>query len=330
MTVSLALRNYPRISVKRRRQIQQLAKKFGYRPNPLVSALMAGRKNSITYRMSSTLACIDGCDNVADLEALPWWNWHVQGIKERAQELGFTVDSFHARDFNFNDACLNSVLKARGIRGIVFLQASNLDKDVKLEWEYFACVKMLNWYPKARLHYVRGDDAAGLQLALEKLTCYGYTRIGLALPSSIDYILILGVFQNYQTQIHSTGRIPFFSSNYFPGENYRTHGDLHRWYCRHRPDVIIAYGFDYHEELVPFGIRVPEDVAWVKVGIYQYDRKTAGIGGTNSQAVGRAAVDVIAQQLFTNSYGLPGNHMTVMISTNEQWVDGVTVPKKRR
>ena len=43
-TVSRALRGDPRISVEMRQRVETLAKNTGYRPNPLVSALMASRR----------------------------------------------------------------------------------------------------------------------------------------------------------------------------------------------------------------------------------------------------------------------------------------------
>src|SRR5258708_2570768 len=43
-TVSLALRDHPRIPLKTRQRIQAAAKKLGYRANPLVAALMRSRR----------------------------------------------------------------------------------------------------------------------------------------------------------------------------------------------------------------------------------------------------------------------------------------------
>jgi transcriptional regulator with XRE-family HTH domain len=43
-TVSRALRGDPRISAEMRQRVETLAKNAGYRPNPLVSALMANRR----------------------------------------------------------------------------------------------------------------------------------------------------------------------------------------------------------------------------------------------------------------------------------------------
>src|SRR5579862_415818 len=50
-TVSLALRNDPRLPAETRRRIHEVARRMGYAPNPLVSALMSQvTKRKVGYR----------------------------------------------------------------------------------------------------------------------------------------------------------------------------------------------------------------------------------------------------------------------------------------
>ena len=46
-TVSKALRNAPDVSAAKRKAVQDIALEMGYRPNPLVSALMACRASKV-------------------------------------------------------------------------------------------------------------------------------------------------------------------------------------------------------------------------------------------------------------------------------------------
>lgn len=55
-TVSLALRSHPRIPENTRKRIQQVAEEMGYRPNPLVSALIAQRRLGLAFSSGSVLA----------------------------------------------------------------------------------------------------------------------------------------------------------------------------------------------------------------------------------------------------------------------------------
>ncbi|HRP04381.1 MAG TPA: LacI family DNA-binding transcriptional regulator, partial [Opitutaceae bacterium] len=57
-TVSLALRNHPRLPESTRRRIQSLAKRMGYAPDPLLRALVAYRGRVIERRNVPTLAYV--------------------------------------------------------------------------------------------------------------------------------------------------------------------------------------------------------------------------------------------------------------------------------
>ena len=57
-TVSLALRNHPRLPETTRRRIQALAKKMGYAPDPFLRALVAYRGGVIERRNTPTLAYV--------------------------------------------------------------------------------------------------------------------------------------------------------------------------------------------------------------------------------------------------------------------------------
>ena len=61
------------------------------------------------------------------------------------------------------------------------------------------------------------------------------------------------------------------------------------------------------------------------------DKTDGTIAGTLSpwKKVGRAAVDLIVEQLYTNSYGLPDASKTFTVHGAE-WVDGATVPVKKQ
>ncbi len=57
-TVALALRNSSKVAASTRAKIQRVAQKLGYRPNPLVSALMAQKRALKKPEFSSVLAYV--------------------------------------------------------------------------------------------------------------------------------------------------------------------------------------------------------------------------------------------------------------------------------
>src|SRR5882762_6787627 len=56
MTVSRALRNQSNLSSETRDRVQAIAEEMGYRPNPLVAALMTYRRSARRIDKSQTLA----------------------------------------------------------------------------------------------------------------------------------------------------------------------------------------------------------------------------------------------------------------------------------
>ncbi|MEJ1971051.1 MAG: helix-turn-helix domain-containing protein [Lacunisphaera sp.] len=57
-TVSLAMRNHPRLPEATRKRIRALADEMGYRPDPLLRALVAYRGGVIERRNTPTLAYV--------------------------------------------------------------------------------------------------------------------------------------------------------------------------------------------------------------------------------------------------------------------------------
>lgn len=327
MTVSMAMRNSPEISAARRKQIQQLAKRLGYRPNPLISALITSRRHGRLTDVT-TIAVIDSHADPLLQKQIPASQQRIKGIEERAQELGFKVDLVHAALYDFKDTRINAVLKNRGIRGVIFDTGIDPKKDIILDWEHFALVKTVAFYPKMRLHIVHSNPGDAIRMTLDKLTGYGYKKIGLAISEASNNTLdniVTGTFFDYQSQIPAKQRVPVFRPLYPWGPEYRKEGDLCQWYRRHRPDVIVSHEFNYHDELELFGVKAPKDVAWAKYAVPDHDKKMAGTI-IHAHEVGRAAVDLLVQQLYSNTYGIPRVPTKLMVSCAE-WIDGPTVPK---
>src|SRR5262245_17339141 len=91
MTVSLALRNHPRISAATRQRLQALAAAHGYRPDPVVSKLMSHLR---TRSVQRTQAALCGLRLRPGPRVLPYdYTAEVTaGARARAASLGFRFD----------------------------------------------------------------------------------------------------------------------------------------------------------------------------------------------------------------------------------------------
>src|SRR5438552_3565483 len=92
-TVSLALRNHPSIPPPTRTRIQKLAEQMGYRPNPLVSALMAYQRTTQAIRPTGlTLAVV-----IDFPRSTSTWRQYLSedllaAAGARARELGYNIE----------------------------------------------------------------------------------------------------------------------------------------------------------------------------------------------------------------------------------------------
>lgn len=323
--VSLAMRNSPRVSTARRQKIRKIAAELGYRPNPLVSALMTTRKTK-SYPNIVNIVWVDGyteqefrADRLEELK--------LKGVKERADELGLQLECFHGWQTNWSFKQLERILKSRGLRGVIFGSA-RVDVDVVLDWSSFACVKTISYFPSANLHQVRSYPLDNTRKMIVRLTDYGYRRIGLAIPESdtvtADHI-VMSPFYHYQSNIPLKERVPVFKPINVSAKGKKN--SLYAWYLKYRPDVVIAYAFDFHNELERNRVKVPDDVAWAQLSMAKTDGSVAGTFSHHDE-VGRTAVDLLAELLYTNSCGLPRYPKVVSVPCAE-WVDGVSVPAKK-
>ncbi len=93
-TVSLALRNHPRIPVETRNRIHKIAKELGYTPDPMLSALANYRERGRPVTFHGTLAWIAATADDFDWRKSEHYTRYFQGAKNRAAERGYKLEPF--------------------------------------------------------------------------------------------------------------------------------------------------------------------------------------------------------------------------------------------
>lgn len=303
--VSMALRRHPRIAPATCDRVLGLAKKLGYRPNPLVSALMGqlhGRRRS------------DQSPVIAEINAWPPerdpWNSPTlfaefrQGARERAAELGFVMESFRYGRQAGERRHLERLLAARGIEGVFVVPVPN-DLAVELTWERVAAATLGHSLTSPRLHRAAVDQYANTWNLLEALRARGLWAIGLAQSRAAGDRLQhawLGAFEAW-ARLHPELTVPALV---FDPSDARA---VDVWLRRSGARVVV-----HHEEEVGRAIRRlparqrPE--AW-DLGLYGKSAR-CGIDPCRA-AVGAAVVDLIVAQLNRNERGLPAVPKTLLI-----------------
>lgn len=306
MTVSRVMRNSPLVGRETRARVLAIAKKMGYKPDPIASRLMAvvrkgkGRKNTTAIAL------------IRDRRGQPLTDGdihryvHQEDVLYRAERHGYAVNEFLLGEGGLTVARLQSILKARGIEGVLFSLETSRDWVEGFDFSRYASATFGYGLQAPALHRAGTNMMQGLFSAFLRLEKQGYERIGLAITPWVNDRsdqTYSGAMLNYQTSRPRRRRIPplIFRTNNL-SENKQA---FCQWARLHRPDAVISF-----DRLVPdwirktLGRRIPEDVGFV---VHDWTVRTAGYSGIshNRSHVVMAAVDMVTTQLYHSEIGIP-------------------------
>ncbi len=321
MAVSLALRNSPKLARTTIARIRAIADELGYRPNPMVSALMTQLRYSNHAPKQSTIAYVTAHPTKDGWRASGPFLEFFEGAKRRAESFGYEIEEWWLGESGMSPERLSEILYARNIYGLVVAPMPPGGGEIHLEWEHFAAVT-IGWSMSGpTLHRASNDQYGSISLALRELAKLGYQRIGMAITAENDE----RVKRNWsagmlvhQAQLAPENRVPALLT----GDDFS--GAFAEWFGRHRPDAVVSLDGDALKVLGELGVRAPEEVGFAHLALSAEDRAWAGIN-QNSELVGAAAIDLLDGQLRCNERNLPEYPRTLLIPGG--WVAGPTVRK---
>lgn len=324
MTVSRALRRHRSIPATTARRIRGIAKKLGYRPNPLITALMAHlrRTRPLPASGAQTLAFLASSPLPRSWREFPGVRTFHAGAAERCEELGYRLDVF---ELAWRGPRLRghpaTILRARGIQGVIVGPFPAYHDRMAFPWRDFSAAAIGYTLAAPRLHRACNHHFATLRIAFNRALALGYRRIGLALRFESDARVghtWLGAFASCQHFLPPASRLPPFLPKRWSEK------DLGVWLRAHRPDVVLSSEADMPAILQRLGARVPRDVGFANLDLYE-EGKQAGTR-QNSRQIGAAAVDLVARQLLNNERGIPRHPRVLMVEGT--WVAGPTLPPR--
>lgn len=318
-TVSLALRNNPRLPETTRKRIQALAEKMGYRPDPLLRALVAYRATKSPRRNPPTIAYVTNWNSR--------WGWKqttahpdfYEGAQQKARELGYNLEHFWMREPGLTHGRLSRILLSRGITGLVLAShVREIDVDIQFDWNQFSAVK-IDYFPhRPIIANVTNNQLHIIRLATQKVMEAGYRRIGFVLDEgwdiTVDHLWSAG-FLWEQQKLPAKDRIPAYL---FPNKE-----PLEDWIKRTRPEVILSKREFVLPTLEKLGMSVPGDMAFVDLFLDDFSGANAGVR-QNHSTVGAQAVAILDGLLQHNIRGIPEIPLTTYVEGT--WFDGASCP----
>lgn len=298
-SVSRALNERDGIAPATRASILDIARRLGYRPNPLVSAVMA-RNRSCRDRVvyNGNLAIVSACR--PDRQPLPFHERTIHAACDRASELGFRMETFLLGESGLTVSRLNQILLARGIHGILDLPW-NEPRDLSgLDWSLFSAARMVYSWGSPELNVVSPDYHLQFLQALYRLDDMGYRRIGLCLYLQNDQRVLYkweAAFLLFQSLLPEARRIPaLLQPDKDPARFYD-------WLGRWDPDLVVSYSHRPLSWLRRSGCRVPEERGFFSLNIDAGESDCAGLD-LNPALVGKVATDTLVAQIHRNEKGL--------------------------
>jgi len=318
--VSLALKNNPRISEARRKDIQAVAERMGYRPNAVATSLAHHRHESRSIPTEAAFAWLNAWPQPEKLRQLPQFAGYWKGASRAAEKFGYRLDEFVVtRQMTLSR--IEKILRARNISGILIPPHAAIEVPWhELNWDRFSAVRFGFTARKLpAFHAVTADQCGNAYVAFMKMKEKGYKRIGFAGSSEKEWRGLAG-FSQAQHSVPVSQRVPPLLHRFWEGPE-----DLDkplRWLKKYRPDGILIEHGQFFLQLEALGLQAPRDFGLATTVLPDVPLDS-GIE-QNPEEIGRAAVLVLLSQIRDNARGIPPVSRLVLIEGN--WVDGKSLP----
>jgi DNA-binding LacI/PurR family transcriptional regulator len=317
-TVSRALRNLPSVPERTRVKVESEAKRLGYRPAPLVSAVLSSIRHARQTGFGGNLGFVFvRSKNVR--EPLPFQKQLIEGARAKAEPLGFRLGLYECDSDLASLKRLQRQLLARGVAGLIVINVMEQMDLSSLDWTRFTAVQFDSPLIAPALNTITVDHHLSLFQALQKMAARGYRRIGLFIELHKDERLRFrwsSAFLGYQNSACQPAPIPVLEVPALKRTEFM------KWFWLHRPDLIVGHRADVLAWLKEEGVKVPEELGYLALNHFEAGGKCAGLD-LIPEDQGALAVDTLVAQILRFERGHPPRPHTVMIEG--VWREGYTV-----
>ena len=321
-TVSMALRDDPRLAQKTRDLIQAVAKELKYKPNPHLAKVLAETVRTRYENRGAVLAFL------ATRDVRDGWRMDrtlgFDAVCRRAAEYGFQVEFFPIQDCGAAPEKLNKLLWARGVAGLLisplnYEMMTTGKRTLPIEWDNFAAVEIDDTMIYPILNRVRHNHLSGMWKALDALEALGYRRIGLCLTSEVD----LATHHRWNAGYLLWRTIRGFDGDLYPflAKNLEAE-PLHRWLQQQRIDAVMSPGTNVWNLLRESGIDVPGEVGFASLDAWGPGAEQVSGIDQRRDLMSGMAVDMLVTLINRNIKGVP-EHPTNWTYSGD-WQEGLT------
>ena len=316
-TVSRALRNDHRLPSATRERIRKIAEEAGYRPHPLVSALIALRRARHPPRFSATIAF------VVHHELGTVGEHHLAGARAMAEQLGYKLDVFVLGPTDLSESRLNAVLRARNIHGILIAPLPEAHGHFTLDWERFCVVVLEYTFTTPVFDRIVHDSYGGMRRIMSECRQRGIRRLGLTLTTigherteqlnGAAYWIEqkTGGFTAIPPLIRPDWDTPAFDA----------------WFRRYRPEAVVTSNALLHEVqtwCIDHQLCAGDDIQLINVNAMPAENVSGIV--QDHRAIGATAARMVIEKISSNDRAVPLHPQTTHIPG--VWLEGATLRPK--
>lgn len=316
--VSLALRGHRSIPEATRDHIRAVAGRLGYRPSPLVAALMSRRRKGRTVSGATTA--------IAYLTSHPPENpWHRQevyrsmfaGASARAAEAGYSLEEFSLGARNMTPGRMREILRTRQVHAVIVAPLPRRETQLDFDCSSFAVVGLGLSVQLPLIERISNNLFESACLAVARCAALGYRRVGFAVSHETSHRLGHHWLAGWRFALEQHGL-----GDPLPPLMTRLTDELApampAWLRAHRPDVVILGNSE--ERLVA---TVPPAIGVVDLSVERPDGVRTGIF-QNHRLLGAIAVEHVIGKLHAGILGpLTEAHLHLVAGS---WVPGASAP----
>ena len=321
-TISLALRDDPRIRKQTRERVQRHADKRGYAANPLVAHVMSQLRSAKVSDYRATVVLINVAPREDAIRTHVAFLAMADGFRKRAAELSYLVEDLWIGDELFADPDrLKKVFLTRKIEGMAFVgmsERAHLPDPVHAVLSRSVFVGLGVRLTRPLVHCCANNQYNTALLATQKVLAKGFLRVGLVKSLATDRALDGRISMGFRRALEEAG---------WREDNARTMiwrfqpndpvGFL-KWCDEAKPDVILTM----HAEVAGWLKSAPGGARTIALAHLDWNPSLDGWAGMNqhNDKVGVFGAELLTAHLARRELGLPDAVKTMLVES--EWVEG--------
>lgn len=324
VTVSLALRNHPRISEEMRKKVQETAERLGYRPDPMLAALANYRRGKSDHPITSAIAWINAWSQPEKLRSYREFDLYWNGAHAAAEKFGYRLEEFRLGK-NLTPSRLHEILSTRDIRGLLLPPHRAQPDWGDFPWSEYSVVRFGRSIRDPRMHLVTSDQVANTLLAFAKMSELGYERIGFVTTGGDlrrNGHLFEAGYLAAQREVEEARRVPILHlGELAPAQ---ASAKLAGWIRDHKVDAIYTDLSAVPSHLKKAGISYPGQIGLAATTVLDTGIDS-GIN-QNPEETGRVGFLTLNALINDGARGIPSLYRQILVEGT--WIDGTSLPPK--